>query len=107
MVFISAIVKTLGHELVAGDARHGGEHALIMNAARAQLRDNHVLPLRSKSIALTLRIHARKQNSAEKFFFALFALSLRSLRSKENPEESLHSHRFRRRIRTSKLTTPF
>src|SRR5437667_8923782 len=76
MVFISAIVKTLGHELVAGHAFHSGEHALIMNAARAQLRSNHVLPLRSKSIAMDLRIHACEQNSAEKFFFALFAYYL-------------------------------
>src|SRR6267154_2484149 len=84
MIFVGAIAIGLRNEFVAGHAQEGIKHALVRDTACAKLRRNHLLAQDRKPFGLGVRIY---QETAFPRFNTIYF--------------------FWRRMRMSKLTTPF
>jgi hypothetical protein len=84
VIFVRLIPVPFRSEFVSRHSHHGIEHPFVANAARPQLRIDHP-PLQTRECgAFVRKIHGSRGLRIEKQFYFL-----------------------RRRMRTSKLTTPF
>src|SRR3979411_262013 len=91
MVFVGLAVKVRFDKFMARHTKHGVEHALVAHATRAKLEFDHLLPSKSQRVEFSLRIHG---------LMIMGGIMLEHYRLRT-------SYFLRRRMRISKLTTPF